>query len=116
MHLAHLLLAVLLLLIPLAQCSSVEAPPLFIGRPTRVHPAQQQCNRIKAAEKARVAAIIAKRQTSRQKLLAKEEGEEAVSLTRRACTAIHYGPKTSSRVYPTCRNSLRTGYARYTGW
>jgi hypothetical protein len=119
MHvLAHFLLASLLIMTSTEGqgTDSPLVPPPFAGAPTRVTPAQQQRARIKAAEKARVKAIISQRQTSRKKLNGRRIAEEAVVLVRRACTAIVYAAKTSSPVYPTCTNSLGTGYARYTGW
>lgn len=83
---------------------------------TRTDPNLQQRIRAAAAEKARVKAVYAKRQTSFAQIQARRSAKEAVKLVRRACAAIIYGPQISGKVYPKCQNSLGLGYAKYPGW
>jgi hypothetical protein len=113
-----LLLACLILLSPYVASRNLSplAPAPFTGSHTRANMALEQRVRAAAADKARVASILATRQTSFKKISSRRMAKKALELVRRACTAVIYGPKTSGKVYPTCDGSFGTGYARYAGW
>lgn len=60
--------------------------------------------------------VTQSRQNSRARIVRRRKIRnvlEAVKRTR--CTPVHY-PTPSARQYPTCENSLGTGYAKYPGW
>lgn len=67
-------------------------------------------------QQAHIRSIVAARQFSLAKHLARKDIKETVDLVRRtSCTDVP-GPKISGKVYPKCPKSAGTGYAKYTGW
>jgi hypothetical protein len=67
-------------------------------------------------QQAHIRSIVAARQFSLAKYLARRDIKETVDLVRRtSCTDVQ-GPKISGKVYPKCPKSAGTGYAKYTGW